>query len=740
MDGAMTANEALSPADPARSSRRQGSPPARAGVRALAADVATTGQLLSYGDSGTPGNVSDPVTVGLGGWQDFLFLFAGQNAAGENRIYAVNPQGELLSYGDSGTTGNVSDPVIVGLAGWQDVLVLFAGANVAGENRIYAVTPQGELRSYGDSGTAGNVSDPVIVGLAGWQDFLFLAAGPNAAGENRIYAVNPQGELPSYGDSGVPGNVSDPVIVASGGWQDVLSMFTGRNDLGENQVYAVNPQGELLSYGDDGTPGNVSEPVIVGLGGWQEFEFLFAGANGAGANRIYAAVGVRVMTTFTPGQHGWHFDNTFVNHLIGGLITTYGLCGGMAYSSLDYYFSGIPIPTHRTGDFGNATATCPPDGRLHTMIFNRLIDTYGDNFGKWSCIYPDLDAAVGAALGLIIDGGLLGVILGGIDGWIYGELHEIFACPGGGPAGMTAHELPHLLADFLDKGLPAPIGLIYDSDITHIGESHQIVAYGYAVVGGKTRVYIYDNRMHDRECILTIDPENPGEIVQTLANGAPLPDGNNGNWKGLLVSDGYQSQVPSYGQDIGIATPPVLTLSSQQGGFELTDSFSVQNYGEFQAHYQSLGVEIGAPEGTASFDSATAPQSDNLLAPGDTVAARISVNGWGSVLGTFVFSAGYDSVPLNAETSLWLKFLYPPTSQTVEPGGTTPVPELNGLTPEEAITVLTRVGLTGEVGREQTAAVDIPQVFAQDPAPATIVPPSTLVTLSVWIPKGGTPP
>jgi hypothetical protein len=43
-----------------------------------------TGQLLSYGDSGTPGNVSDPVVVGFGGWSDFKFLFAGGN-----RIYAV---------------------------------------------------------------------------------------------------------------------------------------------------------------------------------------------------------------------------------------------------------------------------------------------------------------------------------------------------------------------------------------------------------------------------------------------------------------------------------------------------------------------------------------------------------------------------------------------------------------------------------------------------------------------------
>jgi hypothetical protein len=49
------------------------------------------GQLLSYGDTGTLGNVSSPVAVGLGGWLDFKFLFAGGNLAGEDYIYAVLP-------------------------------------------------------------------------------------------------------------------------------------------------------------------------------------------------------------------------------------------------------------------------------------------------------------------------------------------------------------------------------------------------------------------------------------------------------------------------------------------------------------------------------------------------------------------------------------------------------------------------------------------------------------------------
>ena len=125
------------------------------------------GQLLSYGDAGTPGNVSAPVLVGFGGWQDFTSLFAGRNLAGEDRIYAVDQNGQLLSYGDTGTPGNVSAPVVVGFGGWQDFKSLFAGRNLAGENRIYAVDQDGQLLSYGDAGTPGQCFSPVVVGFGG---------------------------------------------------------------------------------------------------------------------------------------------------------------------------------------------------------------------------------------------------------------------------------------------------------------------------------------------------------------------------------------------------------------------------------------------------------------------------------------------------------------------------------------------------------------------------------------------
>ena len=121
----------------------------------------------------------------------FTFLFAGQNALGENRIYAVNSSGELLSYGDDGSPGNVSAPVTVGFGGWLSFTFLFAGQNAQGQNRIYAVnqSQNGQLLSYADAGNPGNVSAPVTVGFDDWLDFRYLFAGRNLAGANRIYAV-----------------------------------------------------------------------------------------------------------------------------------------------------------------------------------------------------------------------------------------------------------------------------------------------------------------------------------------------------------------------------------------------------------------------------------------------------------------------------------------------------------------------------------------------------------------------
>ncbi len=266
---------------------------------------------------------------------------------------------------------------------------------------------------------------------------------------------------------------------------------------------------------------------------------------------------------------------------------------------------------------------------------------------------------------------------------------------------MTRQELPNLTRNFLDKGIPVPIGLIFDEDIFHIGQSHQVVAYGYSMNGTTMTINIYDNRFHDEECTLILDASNPGTIEEfsTTRKGASTGD----KWAGLLVEDGYRPQWPSYGPDISIASPQSLQLSGpvvtepvsvsagpttakmdsrprpgsprarlnqilmvaqqqQPIGNLLVDTYSVQNYGEFPAHYASLGIEIDAPDGSQSFAQAPAAATDNRLAPGDTIGVTINVASFGSAPGNYILIAGFNSVGINGS---WFRILYPPASVSI---------------------------------------------------------------------------
>ena len=542
----------------------------------------------------------DPQNGLMGPWAPISDAFAGVPGA----PVTVLPWGEQFALFATDASGIVScaggDPQNGLMGPWAPVSDAFAGVASA----PVTVLPWGDHFALFATDATGAVAcaggDPQNGLMGPWVPISDAFAGVPGA----PVTVLPWGDHFALFATDATGTVScaggDPQNGLMGPWAPVSEDFTGITGGavaavpwdGAFAVCAIDSSNTVLTASGDpqnnlsdwaavpgltGEPGSAATIVADGTG-----VDLFV-VDTAGAV-FGTAGGVLVMTGFTTTEHGWHFDNDFVNEVLAGLIHTKGLCGGMAYSSLDYYHTGIPIPTHRDGDFPSGM-TYPADGVLHSMIYSRLIDSFKDNFSKWSCVYPDLDAAVAAAIGLVwgaeaggvggalggpggvilgaLGGGVLGGLLGAAGGWIYGELHEAFECPGGGASGMTKQELPHLITDFLDKGTPVPIGLIYDRDIFNIGESHQVVAYGYAVVGNQTRIYVYDNRIHDQECMLTIDTEKDGKIAETLTNGHPLPAPNNGNWEGLLVEDGYQAQSPSYGQDIGIASPQALTLSGK---------------------------------------------------------------------------------------------------------------------------------------------------------------------------------
>jgi hypothetical protein len=84
-------------------------------------------------------------------------------------------------------------------------------------------------------------------------------------------------------------------------------------------------------------------------------------------------------TGFDPRAHGFHFANDFVDKVVTvpgyGEVATDGRSGGMAFAALDYWFAGLPVPSHRPGDFPDRAV--PEDGtRLADFIHKRLFDSY----------------------------------------------------------------------------------------------------------------------------------------------------------------------------------------------------------------------------------------------------------------------------------------------------------------------------------------------------------------------------
>lgn len=86
----------------------------------------------------------------------------------------------------------------------------------------------------------------------------------------------------------------------------------------------------------------------------------------------------RVMTRFNPAVHGFKFVNNFsVQTRLAGFNgpTFGGLCGGMVYAALDYYYAGSLIPQQNY---------MPAEGMpLQSYLYNRQMNSALPNADKW---------------------------------------------------------------------------------------------------------------------------------------------------------------------------------------------------------------------------------------------------------------------------------------------------------------------------------------------------------------------
>lgn len=193
---------------------------------------------------------------------------------------------------------------------------------------------------------------------------------------------------------------------------------------------------------------------------------------------------------FLPSINGFRFSNAFpsmpllridlgVAQLPIGDASN-GLCGGMVFAARDYFEAGLRPPP----------VSEPP---LHSILFDYLVRRLFDSF----------NLPVGPARYLY----LMNPALPDDESW----RSRLRLAPHGRAWVMIKQEWPKIKAQ-LDRGRLCPLGLIRvkSSDCSLIGQNHQVLAYGYELVGSRLTLHIYDpNWAGNDEVTLSLDLADP---------------------------------------------------------------------------------------------------------------------------------------------------------------------------------------------------------------------------------------
>lgn len=194
-------------------------------------------------------------------------------------------------------------------------------------------------------------------------------------------------------------------------------------------------------------------------------------------------------SNFNPATMGFHFVNNFPDGYwqFGTLkFATAGLCGGMSFSALDYYYAKMPIPA------ATSTPSAVNDA-LGQYINARQQESVVNNLGGWAVqiLNPDDHA---------------------LNYW-------------------ATHDEWTKIKSHIDSGDPAPIGLgIYLNG----GSSHQVVAVGYREGARERWIYTYDSNNPNAESYVHLGPDR-----------LHWDDEQGGDWRGFFVESYSPKQPPA---------------------------------------------------------------------------------------------------------------------------------------------------------------------------------------------------
>jgi hypothetical protein len=196
-------------------------------------------------------------------------------------------------------------------------------------------------------------------------------------------------------------------------------------------------------------------------------------------DRVSALLSTKKMTAFDPAIHGFKFANTFNG--VDGSRRYGGLCGGMVYAMLDYYYASVQIPQQ----------TYAPSNRypLQSYIYKRQAKSAQEsNWDKWAELWFNPGGA---------------------------RSSEFF---GWGIEMLRPGDRMNELKSMIDQGKPAPLGLYHSDDAERFGYSkggdHQVMAVGYdfGKYKGDKGQFLEDFK------IFIVDPNYPGKILTLKAN------------------------------------------------------------------------------------------------------------------------------------------------------------------------------------------------------------------------------
>ena len=409
-------------------------------------------------------------------------------------------------------------------------------------------------------------------------------------------------------------------------------------------------------------------------------------------------------TGFDPRAHGFHFANDFVDKVVTvpgyGEVGTAGRSGGMAFAALDYWFAGLPVPSHRPEDFPDRAV--PEDGtRLADFIHKRLFDSYA----TWSARQ--------------------------FLTWSLAEDHPTWSSPG--VVGLTAEELPRVRRS-LDAGRPVVLGLVGARSLEEVARNRQVVAYGYdddgaaPGIGSPTRLFVYDSRHPDTEVVLTPGPDGHWEA-----------SAGGGLWRGLFLQD-YARERPPY-IDLGAAKGIWVNSWTPTLGGNFVAQFTARNYGDYRAHLSELRLAVRGPAGE-NLDRFLGGDGDpSPLEPGEERAVFKASDGFGTVAGSYAIAAGYLS-----QQGCWLG-IPPGEPGAVDEVGVTVIPPprraritvtFTAVTVEDAEALGGRLALRLAVGdqavrwpEERAADVQDGKRFELDQRFDLVLNPSSALTVSV---------